>query len=134
MTTSEPTTTSSRSENDGDTIYKLLFYVPQTHTQACLDAVWATGAGTWPNGPGHEPGALPKYTDTCFVSTGTGQFKPAAHADPNIGKPGVVEYVVEDRVEMVVIGKGTVRWAVDELRRAHPYEVVAYFVIKCDSF
>ncbi|KIV83251.1 hypothetical protein PV11_05296 [Exophiala sideris] len=130
----EPTTTSSATGNDGHTIYKLLFYVPQTHTQACLDAVWATGAGTWPNGPGHEPGAPPKYTDTCFVSTGTGQFKPAAHAHPNIGQPGVVEYVVEDRVEMVVVGEETCRRAVQELRRAHPYEVVAYFVARCESF
>jgi len=68
------------------------------------------------------------------MSTGTGQFKPAVHANPNIGQPGVVEYVVEDRVEMVVVGEESVRAAVRELRRAHPYEVVAYFVIKCEKF
>lgn len=128
------TTTTASTESDADTIYKLLFYVPQTHTQACLHAVWATGAGTWPNGPGHEPGAPPKYTDTCFVSSGTGQFKPAGHATPAVGQPGKVEYVLEDRVEMVVVGRETVTRAVAELRKAHPYEVVAYFVVRCENF
>jgi hypothetical protein len=61
------------------------------------------------------------YTETCFISSGTGQFKPSVHADPYIGKPGVAEYVQEDRVEMVVVGKTRVRRAVDMLREAHPY-------------
>lgn len=86
-----------------------------------LEAVWSTGAGTWPNGPGHVAEAPPKYTETCFISSGTGQFKPSVHADPHIGKSGVVEYVQEDRVEMVVVGTARVRNAVDKLREAHPY-------------
>ncbi|KAK5451706.1 hypothetical protein LTS15_007966 [Exophiala xenobiotica] len=102
-------------------VYKLTFYVPTPSTKSVLEAVWSTGAGTWPNGPGHDPAAPPKYTETCFISSGTGQFKPSVHADPHIGKPGVVEYVQEDRVEMVVVGKTRVRRAVDMLREAHPY-------------
>jgi len=124
----------SQSQSTGDqTLYKLVFYVPPTHTQPCLHAIWATGAGTWPNGPGHL-GVSALYTDTCFISPGQGQFKPAADADPHIGTPGVVEYVAEDRVEMVVVGTETARRAVRALREAHPYEVVAVFVVRCEDF
>merc|ERR1712000_669770 len=89
-------------QDDDKTLYKMTFYVPTPSTKSVLEAVWSTGAGTWPNGPGHVAEAPPKYTETCFISSGTGQFKPSVHADPHIGKSGVVEYVQEDRVEMVV--------------------------------
>ncbi|KIW59165.1 hypothetical protein, variant [Exophiala xenobiotica] len=121
-------------QDDDKTLYKMTFYVPTPSTKSVLEAVWSTGAGTWPNGPGHVAEAPPKYTETCFISSGTGQFKPSVHADPHIGKSGVVEYVQEDRVEMVVVGTARVRNAVDKLREAHPYEVVAFFVTKCEDF
>jgi hypothetical protein len=76
----------------------------------------------------------PLYTDTCFISQGTGQFKPAGGAKPHIGSVGRVEYVQEDRVEMVVVGTETARRAVRALRDTHPYEVVALFVCRCEEF
>lgn len=39
--------------------------------------------------------------------------------------------VDEDRVEMVVVGRDVLRQAVKALREAHPYEVVAFYVVKC---
>ncbi|KIX03951.1 uncharacterized protein Z518_07504 [Rhinocladiella mackenziei CBS 650.93] len=120
----------------GDTqIYKLTFYVPPSDTQACLSAIWSTGAGTWPNPPGTEPVDAPaKYIETAFVSRGTGMFRPTAAANPHIGKPGDAEVAEEEKVEMVVVGTPTVKRAVEALRKAHPYEVVAFFVTKCESF
>jgi hypothetical protein len=42
----------SSTKYDEDTIiYNLTFYVPQTHTSTCLQALWFVGAGTWPNAP-----------------------------------------------------------------------------------
>ncbi|OAL28864.1 hypothetical protein AYO20_09344 [Fonsecaea nubica] len=150
MSSQTATTTTSAQNADDKTIYKLTFYSPLENTQACLSAVWATGAGTWPNTPTtgdsqsqsqslnnasdnnvEEPA---KYTDTAFISRGTGQFKPSAAANPHIGRPGQVEYVEEDRVEMVVVGTQRCKDAVRELRKAHPYEVVALFVAKCEDF
>ncbi|EXJ92955.1 hypothetical protein A1O3_01511 [Capronia epimyces CBS 606.96] len=171
-------------DQDQAQIYQLVFYVPQTHTQQCLDALFAVGAGIWPNppkptstetssttnptsstptptpAPAAEPEAEvevkvsnqnqtqiqdqndvgdedePKYTDSCFISSGTGQFRPSASADPHIGTAGgQVEHVLEDRVEMVVAGgPDAVRSAVAALRRAHPYEVAAFFVFKSEFF
>ena len=104
--------------------YLLSFYVPSTHTQKCTSAIFTTGAGTW-------PGAT--YGETCFTLKGTGQFRPLAGADPNIGTVGELERVEEDKVEMIVFGKDTVVEAVKVLKNAHPYEVVAYFVTRTED-
>jgi hypothetical protein len=95
----------------------------------------------WPNpNPNSDPdvdpdaASTPKYVDSAFISRGTGQFRPAAHANPHIGTRGRIEVVEEDRVEMVVLGTETVRRAVAELRRVHPYEVVGLFVVRCEDF
>ncbi|EXJ91177.1 hypothetical protein A1O1_04286 [Capronia coronata CBS 617.96] len=137
-------------------LYQLTFYVPQTHTKQCIDALFSVGAGTWPNpnpdvsddaddksGSTSEAVSLtvvdqsqPKYINTCFVSSGTGQFQPTAAANPHIGTAGgQVEYVQEDRVEMVISGgKGKVERTVRALKSAHPYEVVAFFVAKSEFY
>lgn len=136
-------------------MYQLTFYVPTKDTSAVLAAVHATGAGTWPNSPeelgiGMGMGTdnnnttttaaavaaphAPKYVEAAFITRGTGQFRPTEHANPHIGSAGgQVEYVVEDKVEMVVVGTELMRRAVAALRAAHPYEVVAFFVTRCES-
>jgi hypothetical protein len=91
----------------------------------------------WPNPNSNsdlDVTSTPKYVDSAFISRGTGQFRPAAHANPHVGTRGQIEVVEEDRVEMVVLGTETVRRAVAELRRVHPYEVVGLFVVRCEDF
>ncbi|EXJ69363.1 uncharacterized protein A1O5_07399 [Cladophialophora psammophila CBS 110553] len=132
--TSTTAAAAAASSTDDKTIYKLTFYVPPANTQACLSALWATGAGTWPNNDDDDDDGPALYTDTAFISRGTGQFKPSAAANPHIGAPGQVEHVEEDRVEMVVVGTPTCRAAVQALRKAHPYEVIALFVARCEDF
>ena len=104
--------------------YVLSFYVPATHTQRCTSAIFNTGAGTWPGGT---------YGETCFTLQGTGQFRPLAGANPNIGTVGELEKVVEDKVEIVVFDRETVVKAVKALKEAHPYEVVAYYITKTED-
>ena len=55
-------------------------------------------------------------------------------ANPHIGSVGNLEMVKEDKVEIVVFGKETVVAAVKALRESHPYEVVAYHVVKAEAF
>ncbi|KAK7472208.1 hypothetical protein VKT23_000330 [Stygiomarasmius scandens] len=61
---------------------------------------------------------------------------PSAAANPAIGKRGELEFVEEDRVEMVVNDKGKkeeLRKAVEELKKVHPYEEVAFDVYKMED-
>ncbi|EXJ54326.1 hypothetical protein A1O7_09664 [Cladophialophora yegresii CBS 114405] len=128
------------------TTYKLTFFTPPSATKACLSALHAVGAGVWPSPPPPtlasgtkdtpetSSSSPPKYIDSAFISRGTGQFRPSAHANPTIGTPGEVQVVEEDKVEMVVVGTEAVRRAVAELRRVHPYEVVGLFVVRCEDF
>ena len=104
--------------------YVLSFYVPQEHTTQCTSAIFRTGAGTW-------PGAT--YAETCFTLSGTGQFRPMQGANPHIGSVGDLEAVKENKVEIEIFGKDTVTAAVKALKEAHPYEVVAYYVVRAEA-
>ncbi|KAJ0100747.1 hypothetical protein J7T55_004258 [Diaporthe amygdali] len=90
--------------------FRLIFRVPLSGAEACKKAIFAAGAGRYP-GPG-------QYTECCFSSTGTGQFRPGDTANPHIGSVGKIEEVSEMRIETV----------------AHPYEEPAYEVIKLEDF
>lgn len=104
--------------------YKLVFFVPLSHVEVCKEAVFATGAGSYPQG---------KYSKACFQSLGTGQFLPGDGANPNIGQVGEVEKVEEMRVEILCLGRETMLRAVDELLKAHPYEEPGYEVYKLED-
>lgn len=104
--------------------YKLVFFVPTESAEACKEAIFATGAGSFPGG---------KYTKCCFQTRGTGQFLPNEGANPAIGAVGAVERCEELKVEVMCIGRETVRDAVQELLKAHPYEEVAYEVYRMED-
>lgn len=104
--------------------YKLVFFVPHPNLEACKDAIFDTGAGSFPGG---------KYTKTCFQSPGTGQFLPGGGANPNIGAVGTLEHVEEMKVEILCVGRQTMLDAVTALIKAHPYEEPAYEVYKLEN-
>ncbi|KAG9380429.1 hypothetical protein A1F94_009324 [Pyrenophora tritici-repentis] len=56
--------------------FKLVFFVPPSALNACKTAVFGAGAGRFP-GPGG-------YTECCFTSRGTGQFRPGDAANPHV--------------------------------------------------
>ncbi|KAL6709460.1 hypothetical protein ACN47E_001395 [Coniothyrium glycines] len=105
--------------------FKLVFFVPPVALTACTTAIFATGAGRYP-GPGG-------YSEVCFTTRGTGQFRPGDSANPHIGKVGELEEVDEYRVEIMCLGRDVVVKAVEALKRAHPYEEVAYEVYKLED-
>ncbi|KAL9615258.1 MAG: hypothetical protein Q9167_000352 [Letrouitia subvulpina] len=104
--------------------YKLTFTVPHHALEVCKSAVFSAGAGTYPGG---------KYSQVCFETTGTGQFMPGAGAQPNIGAIGKIERVEETKVEVLCVGRDIMIAAVDKLKRAHPYEEVAYEVFAMED-
>jgi hypothetical protein len=90
------------------TRFKLIFYVLTSALTACKAAIFAVGAGRYP-GPGN-------YTECCWVTLGTGQFRPGDTANPHIGSVGDLEEVEEARVETLCIGDDVVKAAVKALK------------------
>ncbi|KAK0717825.1 GTP cyclohydrolase 1 type 2/Nif3 [Lasiosphaeria miniovina] len=106
--------------------YKLVFHVPPAALDACKAAIFGAGAGRYP-GAGN-------YTECCWTTLGTGQFRPGDAANPHIGKVGELEFVDEARVETLCLGEDVVRKAVAALKKAHPYEEPSYEVFKIEDF
>jgi hypothetical protein len=101
-----------------ETLDVLVVYVPRESTEAVLAALFGAGAGR-----------LGDYEECAFVSAGRGQFRPVRSATPTIGAVGELEYVDEDRVE-VVLPRRLRSVVVAALQRAHPYEEPAFHVVE----
>jgi len=91
------------------TKYKLVFTAPPLDLPKIKEAIFATGAGSYP-GPGG-------YTEVCFTTPGVGQFKPGANAVPHLGMPGKVEEVGEVKCEIFCNGSEIAKAAVAALKR-----------------
>ena len=89
--------------------FKLIFFVPQAALAKCKTAVFEAGAGRYP-GAGN-------YTECCWTTAGTGQFRPGDAANPHIGTVGELEQVEEVRFETLCVGEGTTKKAVEALKR-----------------
>ena len=89
--------------------FKLVFSVPPSFLDACKTAIFAVGAGRYP-GPGN-------YTECCWTTMGTGQFRPGDTANPHIGSAGALEEVQEVRVETLCLGEDVAREAVMALKK-----------------
>ncbi|KAJ6786427.1 hypothetical protein PWT90_04049 [Aphanocladium album] len=106
--------------------FSFIFHAPAAAVEACKTAIFKAGAGRYP-GPG-------SYTECCWSTKGTGQFRPGATANPNIGSVGTLEHVEEVRVETICVGEDVARLAVAALKEAHPYEEPSYKVIRLEDF
>lgn len=96
------------------TQYKLVVYVPVSHADQVREAIGNV-----------DGGKLGKYSFCSFTVRGTGRFKPEEGAHPYIGKVGELESVEEERIE-VTINADVVENVVAAMKKAHPYEEVAY--------
>jgi len=99
-------------------MYKICFYVPETHLEPVKAALFAAGAGR-----------IGLYDSCAWQVKGEGQFRPLAGAKPFLGEVGAVEVVAEYKVELVC-AEHCITAAIDALRAAHPYEEPAYDVVK----
>lgn len=95
-------------------MYKLVFFVPETHVETVKSAVFDAGAGRY------------EHYDRCsWQILGEGQFRPLSGSDPYLGRSGEVERVREYRVEMLC-DDVKLKAALRALVAAHPYEEPAY--------
>lgn len=99
-------------------MYKLCFYVPESHLEIVKAAVFDSGAGK-----------VGDYDSCCWQVLGQGQFRPLMGSQPFIGQQGSLAVVDEYRVEMVC-ADDVLQLAVSSLIKAHPYEEPAFDVWK----
>ncbi|WP_461069527.1 Nif3-like dinuclear metal center hexameric protein [Spirosoma horti] len=100
---------------------KLVTFVPVAATQTVLDALYEAGAGQ-----------VGEYKNCSFRVSGIGTFQPSEKAQPAIGQAGEYHEEAENRVE-VIIPTHQQGQLLTALRRAHPYEEVAYYLTGLDN-
>lgn len=99
-------------------ILQLTFYVPGDHLEKVKDALFDAGAGVIGN-----------YDRCSWQTPGKGQFRPLDGSSPSIGKVGIIEKIIEYKVEMVVLRR-VISSVIKQLKDVHPYEEPAYFITK----
>lgn len=95
-------------------IYKLCFYVPESHLESVKMALFTAGAGR-----------IGEYDHCCWQTLGVGQFRPSSESSPYLGNKGEISQVDEYSVEMIC-KKECVKAVVKALIDSHPYETPAY--------
>ncbi|MDZ5603483.1 YqfO family protein [Pseudomonas sp. RP23018S] len=97
-------------------MYKLAFFVPDSHVEAVKAAVFAAGGGHIGN-----------YDHCAWQTLGHGQFRSLDGSQPFTGRVGEVERLEEWKVELVV-ASDAITQVVAALKAHHPYETPAYEV------
>jgi structural hemagglutinin/hemolysin toxin protein RtxA len=99
-----------------------LFLVPETHLEATKNAIFAVGAGS-----------VGDYSHCAWQALGQGQFMPLSGSHAAIGEIDKLENVPEYKVG-IVCTEDQIRDAVAALKKAHPYEMPAYQVLRLEEF
>ncbi len=99
-------------------LLKLVTYVPEDHADVVRKAIGEAGGGI-----------LGNYDNCTFSIKGIGRFRGLKGSNPVIGKVGVLESVVEERIE-VTIEKEKLDNIVKAIKSVHPYEEIPIDVYK----
>ncbi|CAC9593422.1 hypothetical protein [uncultured Gammaproteobacteria bacterium] len=100
---------------------QISFYVPEIDLEIVKNAMFDAGAGRYNN-----------YEQCAWQTIGMGQFKPIGDAHPTIGLLDKLEVIKEYKVEMICTDDHLPR-ALEAMKFAHPYEEIAYTVIKMEN-
>ena len=95
-------------------MYKIEFYVPESHLEKVKDAMFESGGGK-----------LGCYDRCCWQVKGIGQFRPLEGSNPFSGTEGETEKDPEWKVEMVCEDQ-LIKSVIESLLENHPYETPAY--------
>lgn len=72
-------------------MFKLCFFVPDSHLESVKSALFEAGAGR-----------IGLYDQCCWQVLGHGQFRPLPGSEPHLGSTGALECLEEWKVELVV--------------------------------
>lgn len=103
-------------------MYKMCYFVPESHLDQTKQALFAAGAGR-----------IGDYDSCAWQCRGQGQFRPLEGSDPYLGSKGEVEVVDEFKVELVC-EDSLIHDALTALKQAHPYEEPAYEIFRIEDF
>ena len=103
-------------------LLKIEFYVPEEQLQRVKQAMFDAGAGK-----------VGDYDSCAWQILGDGQYKPGEGSNPFKGQQGRLETLSEYKVEMVCAEEFIVE-VVRAMKDSHPYEEVAYSVIRTEVF
>jgi len=95
-------------------LYKIVVFVPESHSDIVRDVLNENGAGFIGN-----------YSHCTFNINGLGTFMPREDSNPFIGEKGNLESVKETRIETIV-KEYSLKNVINEMIKIHPYEEVAY--------
>jgi dinuclear metal center YbgI/SA1388 family protein len=104
-----------------DLLSKLSTFVPPTHKEAVLNALFEAGAGHIGN-----------YSECSFAMTGTGTFLPHDGTRPFSGVIGTRSNESEEKIE-VIFPKVAEKAVIQALLNSHPYEEVAYDMVNLNN-
>lgn len=102
-------------------MFQISFYVPETALETVKNAMFKAGAGRFDD-----------YENCAWQTIGMGQFRPIKNANPTIGCLNKFETVKEYKVEMIC-SSDHLNSVIDAMKLAHPYEQIAYAVIKMEN-
>ena len=101
---------------------KIVVYFPSKEKEIVKSAMFNAGAGKIGN-----------YDQCCFETEGVGQFRPLEGSSAFIGEVNKLESLKEFRVEMVCSDDIIVS-VIKDMKKAHPYEEVAYEVYSLEEY
>ncbi|MDP4686641.1 MAG: Nif3-like dinuclear metal center hexameric protein [Salibacteraceae bacterium] len=100
---------------------KLYTYVPIAEAEKVRTALFEAGAGN-----------IGKYEECSFNAEGNGTFKAKADAQPFVGKIGKRQ--IESEIKLEVLFESHLKGKIlNSLNTAHPYEEVAYEIVKLEN-
>ena len=102
-------------------MYLLNVYIPNLHLEKVKKAIFEAGAGK-----------LGDYENCCWQTEGIGQFKPLKNSNPNMGNKYEINKIPETKVEFLC-QEDKLLDIIQKMKKNHPYEEVAYHIIKIEN-
>jgi len=102
--------------------YKLIVFVPVTFIDKVSNAIFNAGGGI-----------IGDYSKCSFRSPGSGTFVGSVKTKPYVGEKSNFEKVDEIKLE-VLVNSWELHKIISAMKKAHPYEEVAYDVIPLENF
>lgn len=99
-------------------MYKVIFFVPESHLETVKSAMFDAGAGHIGN-----------YDCCAWQVKGEGQFRPLKGSNAYLGQRNKLEKLEEYRVELVCC-EDNIKAAIIALKESHPYETPAFEVLQ----